>query len=206
MAAIEITVSVSGDRELLERVSRRLRNLRPLMKAIGEYTVGQAHLRLDRVLRDDTEAIRTGRLASSLTVFELDDRHVTVGSNVPYAAQVHHGGIIEPRETQALAIPLTEELKRSRLWPRDIDPGRELLRFQPYTGGKPNVFGLLIDDEAPLTGRQRKKRGTTRYGPGPLFALAYWVSQKPRPFLYFDDEDTQVLEEDLWPTFLGIGN
>lgn len=202
MAAIEITVDVGGDRELFERVSNRLRNLQPLMESVGDYAAGQAQIRLTHVLSDD--GIRTGRLEGSIAIFELDDRHVTVGSNVPYAAQVHFGGIIEPKQAKALAIPLTEELKRARLSPRDIDPNRELLRFQPYTGGKPNVFGLLIDDEAPLTGRQRKKRGNTRYGPGPLYALAYWVSQKPRPYLYIDDEDVAVIADDLWPSFLGI--
>ncbi len=32
----------------------------------------------------------------------------------------------------------------------------------------------------------------------------YWVTQEPRPFLYFDDEDLQVIVEDLFPAFLGM--
>ena len=161
------------------------------------------------------EGISTGILVNSLrvsptgqgnedTVFEVNADRVAIGSNVTYAAMRNFGGVIEPKEQKALAIPLTPALKRSGLGPRDIDPGRKLLRFHPYTRGKPNVFALLIDDAAPLTGRQHKKRGQTPYGPGPLFALAYWVRQEGAHFMGWDDGDIRMIEEDLLPEYLGL--
>jgi len=83
-----------------------------------------------------------------------------------------------------------------------VDPTGELLRFQPVAGAKPNVIGVLIDDAQELTGRKKKPRGGTPYGPGALFALAYWVTQEPRPYLYFDEEDKRFIGEELWPAHL----
>lgn len=161
------------------------------------------------------EGISTGMLVNSLhvtdagqgnadTVFEATANRVVIGSTVTYAAMRNFGGIIEPKERRALAIPLTPALKRSGEGPRDLDPERKLLRFQPYTGGKPNVFALLIDDAQPLKKRQRKIRGQTKYGPGPLFALAYWVRQEGAYFMGWDDNDIRVIEEELLPEYLEL--
>lgn len=173
------------------------------MRSIGEYGVGQAKFRLTQVLKPDSE-VRTGDLQNSLTVFSVSDSRVVIGSNLVYAAQVHFGGTIRPRPGhKALAIPLLPALQRQQLGPLDIDPNRDFLTFMHYTGGKPNVFGLLINPEAELTGRRRKKRGRlSGYPPGPLYALAYWVTQRARPYLYFDDEDRRVITEDIWPQWL----
>lgn len=213
--SMEISVDVSGDRELFERVSKKMRSPRRLMQMIGVHAMGQATGRLAEVLSADSES-RTGRLAASLAVspggagnpdsiFELEEFGVVVGSNVPYAAQVHFGGIIEPAEMKALAIPLLPVLQRQQVWPRDIDPEREILQVIPYTGGKPNVFGLLINPEKELTGRQTKTRGSLeQYPPGPLYALASRVTQEARPFLYWDDQDERVLNEELVPAYLEL--
>ena len=213
-----VRITVSGDRKLFERVSTRLRQPRTLMRMIGVHAMGQAGGRLESVLSPDPDAVRSGRLAASLTVgstggggnadsvFELTDTSVTVGSNVPYAAMIQLGGVIEPREKKALAIPLLPVLQRNQISPFDLDPDRTLLKFVPYTGGKPNVFALLINPERAPTGRQRKMRGRLEaYPPGPLYALAYWVTREPAPFLYWDDEDNRVLNEELVPAWLGLG-
>ena len=202
MLAVSMTVDVSGDRELFEGPSKRLRNPREFMRRVGEFAVSCAQQHLSEVLRDDPEAIRTGRLESSLSVFAVDEHEVIYGSNVDYAAQVHFGGLIEPRTAKALAIPLPAALKRAGLWPRDLDPQRELLQFVPYRGSKPNVFGLLVDPGQELSGRQRRQRGVTPYGPGPLYALAWWVDQEPRPYLYLDEGEQRVIAEEMWPQWL----
>ena len=182
-----MTVDVGGDRDLFERASSRLGNMRPVMEAIGHYEVGQAQYRLTQVLKPDAE-VRTGDLQNSLTVFDVTDDLVTFGSNLVYAAQVHFGGTIEPKPggAKALAIPLLPSLQRYHLGPLDLDPGRELLQFVPYTGGKPNVFGLLVNP---------KDKQVAGYPPGPLFALARWVTQEPRPYLYIDDADVAEIAE-----------
>jgi len=175
-----------------------MRNPRPLLRAVAILGMGSATVRLNDVLgKKSKDAVRTGRLAASLmvgdadSVFELGEYQVEFGSNLPYAAQVQYGGTIMPREAKALAIPIPVELKRSRLWPKDFAEG--ILQFVPYAGSKPNVFGLLFDPE-----------GTAGYGKGPLYALAYWVTQEPKPFLYFSGEDVRIINEELWPKFLGM--
>lgn len=202
---LNIDVRIEGDRDVLKRIPERLRNPRPLMRKIGVLGMSSAVGRLPDVLKQGGDVARTGRLAKSIrvgaagndgpdTIFELSEARVEVGTNLEYAAQVQFGGIIEPREARALAIPLTKRLKLAGLGPRGVDPTGELLRFQPYRGSKPDVFGLLIDDGKELTGRQRKKRGQTKYGPGPLFALAWRVRQEARPFLFWDDEDQREID------------
>lgn len=200
---LEISVDFSGDRELFERASKRLRRPRDLMKLIGVHAMGQAVGRLSSVLSMDSET-RTGRLAASLavspdgtgnsdSVFELSEASVRVGTNVPYARQVQIGGVIKPATVKALAIPLVPRLARERLWPRHLDPDREVLQFVADTGSKPNIIGLLVNPEG----------GLEEWPAGPLYALAYRVTQDPHPFLYFDEEDGRVVNEDLVPGWLG---
>lgn len=214
--ATSLTLEIHGDRELFERTSKAVRRPREFMGKVGVLAMSSAVQRLETVLRQDDDAVRTGHLAASLmvgsggsggtehTIWELSDTEVQCGSNLVYAAQVHFGGTILPVNAKALAIPLTDALKRAGLGPREVDPSGELLRFQPISTGKPNVFGLLIDDPQELTGRQKKPRGGTAYGPGPLFVLAYWVIQEPRPFLFFDEADQRVISEELWPAHLEL--
>lgn len=197
MYSLQITFDVTGDRRMFERVAERLRKPVGLMRMIGQHAVGQAAFRLTQVLSQDSGAVRTGALEASLTVFEATDQHVVVGSNLPYARQVHHGGRIEPVPPgKALAIPLDPSLQRLGIGPAELDPQRELLSFVPMRGGASgNVIGLLVDDE-----------GEFGFGEGEaLFALATHVDQEPRPYLYFDDEDRQVIGEDLVPAWLEIG-
>jgi len=196
---IRTRIEVSGPAGDLAEIGRKMRNPRPLLQAVGVMGMLSATVRLNDVLgKKSKDAVRTGRLAGSLmvgdadSVFELGEHQVEFGSNLPYAAQVQYGGTIMPREAKALAIPIPVELKSSRLWPKDFEEG--ILQFVPYTGSKPNVFGLLFDPE-----------GKAGYGKGPLYALAYWVTQEARPFLYFSDEDVRVINEELWPKFLAMG-
>ena len=165
------------------------------MQAIGQYAVTQSVGRLGQVLSDDPDGVRTGDLAQSIEVFEATDNRVVAGSNLGYAAQVNFGGRIDPTPpNKALAIPLPAKLKRSRQWPRQLDPNRDELSFVPIRGGASgNVIGLLVDDE-----------GTFGFGRGEaLFALAKYVDQPPRPYMYWDDEDLAAITDDLWPAFLG---
>jgi len=199
---IQTRIDVSGPAGELGDIARKMRRPRPLLMAVGLQALTSAGVRLNDVLSKKTkDAVRTHMLDASLNVgnvnsiFELGEYQVEVGSNLPYAAQVQYGGTI-PRDgpgPKALAIPIPVELKRSRLWPSDLDPNRELLKFVPYTGSKPNVFGLLFDPE-----------GELGYGKGPLYALAYYVIQEAKPFLYFSDEDVRIINEELWPKFLGM--
>ncbi len=203
--SLQTRLEITGDRTMFERASGALRNPRKLLRQVGVLGMSSAVRRLPDVLKKEgSDAVRTGALAASLragmsgagggdTIFDLSDARVEVGTNLTYAAQVHHGGVIQPREQKTLAIPLPTALKRSRQWPKDLDKNREILQFVPYTGSRPNIIGLLVDPE-----------GKLGYGKGPLYALAYYVIQEPRPFLFWSDEDVRIINDELWPAFLGV--
>ena len=205
MLGLQLKMSLTGDQRLFERASGRLKNLRPMMAAIGDYGVAQATYRLERVLRQNATVV-TGNLAASLTVFSVTGSSVTWGSNLPYAAQVNFGGTIVPKEgRKALAIPLVPWLQRYRMGPLDVDPERWILRFVPIHSSKPNVIGVLINPERGASIKRRAKSKATKRPPravgmlkmlpvGPVFALATSVTQTARPFMYFDDEDKRAIE------------
>lgn len=206
---LNMKMTITGDRTMFERTSKAFQNPKPLMQRVGTQALVSAVRRLPSVLKQEG-AIRTGRLGASLApggeanVFEISDLTALVGTNLPYAAQVQFGGIIEPKNAKALAIPLDDQIARQGLGPREIDPSGDLLSFVPYTGKSPNVFALLVDRgmPGPLGKRKRTREGATPYGPGPLYALAYWVNQEARPYLYFSDEDRRKINEELVPAWL----
>lgn len=212
------TLEITGDRDLFERVSKAARSTRDLMNNVGQLGMASGVRRLTEVLqmKGGEEAVRTGRLMSSLvggargkpgsdTVFEISDLEAVVGTNVPYAAQRQYGGPIFPTAGhKALAIPLPIALKRAKQSPHDIDPSRTILQFIPIFRGK--VIGLLVDGgmEGPLEKRKKKREPKTAYGPGTLFMLMSYVEQEGTPFLFWDDADVKVIEEELIPRWLRL--
>lgn len=205
MLAVQVTLEWTGDTDKFERAAKRVRNPRELMKQIGIVGMRGSFERLRKSL--DAGGIKTARLAGSLnvaadggggttnTIFDLQKERVVIGSNLPYAAQKNFGGRIEPRPpNKALAIPLTDSLKRSGIGPRGIDPSGDSLAFVPIVGGASgNVFGLLVVDDDDFGGN---RQGTA------LFALARYVDQEPSLFMGWDGGDVQVIETDVWPKFL----
>ncbi|MFQ5462650.1 MAG: hypothetical protein ACE5E5_08495 [Phycisphaerae bacterium] len=189
---IKTSIEITGDRDLFERVANRLQNQSVLMERIGVLGVNRGNDRLAGVV--DPGGISRGTLGASLHIMDVTDLSVTFGSNLPYAAQFQFGGTILPKTGTALAIPLTDQLKKAGLSPRDVDPSRELLEFIPSKAGGAGI-GVLVDPGRELEGRQRKRRGSTPYGPGPLFALVRSVTQEPHPFLGFDKEDVAEVEK-----------
>lgn len=182
--SVSIKINHTGDRLATRHAFRALRNPRGFLQEVGNLAVESAKARLNDVLRQDDDAIRSGRLTASITVFEATDRHMRVGSNVPYAAQVHFGGTIYPRLAKALAIPLDPALQRSKIGPREY-AGE--LEFRP-AWNKPNVFGVLVDP--------KKRQG------GVMYALAHWVIQKARPWLYWSEGDAARIREHILPRFI----
>ena len=203
MLALKMSTELTGDRDMFDRHASRHRDLRPFHRAVGVHAMHAGLFRLTQVLKQEDAGVRSGLLAGSLTVspqgsggnhatiFDVDGRGVETGSNLIYAAQVQFGGTILPVKAKMLAIPLTATLQRDGIGPRELDT-KGVLRFQP-TAKKPNVGGVLIDDE-----------GVLGHGKGPLYALAYWITQEPRPYLFWNEDDERVIADDLWPTFLGL--
>ena len=189
-----VTLSRPG---LLKGIRDRLLHPRPLMTAVGVSGMGAMHRQLVAGLKMEDAGIRTGRLTGSLlahgpgqgtqdSVFEVSGFHAEVGTSVPYAAQVNLGGTIRPREAKALAIPLTDKLKRSGLWPRDLDPGREKLELIPLKTGDGAV---LIDPT-----------GELGFGTKPLFVLKRSVTQEGKHFARWDEQARRDNEHafNLW--------
>ncbi|KPL10735.1 hypothetical protein AMJ85_05295 [candidate division BRC1 bacterium SM23_51] len=198
-AGLRIEWKLEGG-DVFAEAGERAMNCAPFLTACGMLLLASASRRLDTVLKHG-DVVRSGTLEKSLqatgpgtgtphTIFNVSEWEVYFGSSVPYAAQVNYGGTIYPDERDALAIPLTTELKRYGIGPLELDPTREVLKFVPTQKGKPNVIGVLVDEEG-LLGK----------GTGPLYALAYLVRQEPRPFLYIDEEDVAEIQE-LWAVHL----
>lgn len=192
-----ISMKLEGDKLLFERTAQRLKSPKPLFEKIAARGLESALGRLQRGYEPD--GLRTGRLAQSLTpggpgsIFEVSDLSAVIGSNLPYAAQHHFGGRIEPKNAKALAIPLVDALKRGGVGPRDLDEGGDLLRFEPVWGGaNGNVFGLLVLNEDAFGFKEDDA----------LYALAHYVDQEPRPFLYWSDEDVRYINENIVPQYL----
>ena len=149
-------------------------------------------------MRDD--AYRTGRLSLSLLAempgqggpdshFEVTRVGGSVGSNVRYAAQQDVGGPITPVTAKLLAIPVPMALKKREVnWPRDIDPGRDKMRFVP---SKSKRGGVLIDDA-----------GLLGFGSGILYVLTDRVVTKAKDFAHWAREEIDTIQRDLWPRFI----
>lgn len=212
--SLKTTVETSG-RKPFDTVSAAFRNPEKLMTRIGLFAQEQARSRI-RAQVAQGEGISSGRLMASFevgnpeSIFEVNRHSVVVGTNLRYAAQRQFGGTIYPKDGDALAIPLDDKLKRHGIWPRELDPTRDILEFRPTKGtGKPNVFGVLVNPKETVEtidkrGRKRKKQKPvlSGYPAGPLYALAYLVRQEANPFLYWSDADRQVIDREIVPAWL----
>lgn len=205
MYSVTTSLEWHGDVAKFERASKRLEKPAELMRAIGVVGMAGSQMRLRNSL--DPDEIHTGRLAASLnvsetgqgspnTIFLVEDRAVTIGSNLPYAAMKNFGGRIEPVHGQALAIPLLERIKRSGIPPSVADPNREIYDFVPVRGGASgNVIGLLVDTEN-VFGARGRERGEAHY------AIALYVDQVGARFMGWDRDNERTIEEDVWPRYL----
>ena len=191
MFSVKTTMTITGDKNKFRRSADRMRNLERFMGEVGNLGVSSSLRRLNEAVSQN-DGLSTGLLGASLAVFEVSIDEVTIGSNLPYAAQRNFGGTIYPITAKALAIPLDDRIKRLGLGPRDVDPQREILHFVPAHGGrKGNIIGLLVDGEGAF--------GTPDKA---LYALATSVFQPGAFFLGWDDEDVRTIERDIFPRYL----
>ncbi len=221
---LKLSLSITGDRAVFERLPKALRNPRPLLNEIGLLGQKSAAERLPSVLKQVVGGVRTGLLAGSIagtgegaafSVFNLSDLRVEIGTKLRYAAQVQHGGRINPKDAKALAIPLTRQLKIAQLSPSELPQAtQDELVFLP-TNKRPNIIGVLLlpaksealleEPNANRKGRRIKPdKGKKRKDGILLYAIAKYVDQPARPFLFWSDADTREVEEKLIPKWLGI--
>ncbi len=215
--AVKIQVVSSGNQKAFEKAVNALKNPRVLIRRVGVLGMSSGVRRLETVLRQDKDAIRTGQLGRSIrvrpngdggnqnTIFTVEDARGEFGTNLKYAAQVHFGGRIDPVNAKALAIPLTAQLKRAQVSPRELPLVTQAnLKFIPRRSkGKPGIIGYLLL-EAGVEGKLdnsatgTKIKGNTKKKGVLLYALARWVWQRANPFLYFSAEDRRVVNEEIF--------
>jgi len=186
--------------KLIPDIQGRLGDLTDFHIAVGALGMSGMRDRLYHSYSMADDAYRTGRLMNSLQAeraghggpeshFEVTRTGGAVGSNVPYAAQQDVGGPITPVTAKLLAIPVPMQLKKQETnWPRDIDPGRKVLRFVP---SKKRTGGVLIDD-----------KGLLGFGAGILYVLADRVVTPAKNFAHWAREEIEFIQNDLWPRFI----
>lgn len=196
MYGLKVSVVETGDVDVHGRTAARLKDRGRFFDLVGTYLSATMHDRL--IAQVSPVQLHAPGLRQVLAsggrgpggIHNQGDDFVEIGSNLPHAAQVHFGGPITPKTGKALAIPLTDYLKRNQLWPRDIDPAREVLQLIP--SDKPGVIGVLIDPNNKLG-----------FGTEPLYALMARVHQDPKPWCYVDDADREELAE-MWWAHVGL--
>lgn len=131
-------------------VADRLRDLSDFHLVAMTFMTQRVKERLAAKLKGGHHTNRLGRswtIGAPDNVFRHGRDFAEAGSALPYARKVNEGGTIRPREMENLAIPLTDKLRRmDDNWPRDIDPGRDILEFIPLEG---KHTGLLINPDDP---------------------------------------------------------
>lgn len=143
--AVKVSVEITGTD--LEVIARGAGDLTPFHKKVNVLMLQRAQRRLaSKTVRSE---VRSGNLVRSLAIGgpkninRLGRNFGEIGSALEYARKVNDGGRIFPKNAKALAVPVTQRTKRSRLWPRDVDPGRQRLQLIPREGKPP----LLVDPD-----------------------------------------------------------
>lgn len=138
MAGVRLDVDVSGALGKLVRVQSRLDSLEVPARRVGLEGEDQARQRLAE--RPDSgwfpQTRDLARDISSEIVRQGARLVVWVGSTLPYAriqelgsAGLPGGAVVPIPPGEYLAIPATQKVKRSGLWPSDYGPGE--LKFYP---------------------------------------------------------------------------
>lgn len=129
---------------------------------------------------------QSGRLGKSLTML-LDSMSVVVGSNQPHAAIQHFGGTIRPKGHPYLAIPVQAHLRRSGVWPRDLDADSMMfmpnakIRIGSHSWTGPALVRAEDEFRAGKNGKQRRVRKAGEV----MFALIKRAKIRGRPYLVF---------------------
>lgn len=173
----------------------RLRNtatdVRVALGRIGMFVRRNAQRLLRQ--RQRTWGPMTLRLSRSLAIV-VERNAVRVGSNLVYAAIQQLGGEVRPKTAKFLAIPVSPQLRRRGVWPRDLP--RDSMKWVPNAdirigshSWKGPALVRATDETRPGTprknGSQGKDRIVKRAGEV-MFALVRRASIQGRPYLVFD--------------------
>jgi phage gpG-like protein len=129
----------------------------------------------------------TGGLRDSITFKVVDERTVTVGTNKPYAAIQHNGGVINAKKNW-LWIPAagTRQLQRRYGYgPTDVLNGLKAAGYSIFRKGRTMCY------------REKKKKrsesGQLQNVDHVLYYLKKSVEIPARPFFYLSDKEMDLL-------------
>jgi phage gpG-like protein len=129
----------------------------------------------------------TGSLRDSITFKVVDERTVTVGTNKPYAAIQHNGGVINAKKNW-LWIPAagTRQLQRRYGYgPTDVLNGLKAAGYSIFRKGRTMCY------------REKKKKrnegGQLQNVDHVLYYLKKSVEIPARPFFYLNDKEMGLL-------------
>jgi len=135
----------------------------------------------------------TGALRDSITFKVIDEKTVSIGTNIPYAA-VHHNGKEIHAKKDWLWIPAAGVRKRMRSKNGGYSP-TDVLRQVKSTGYKVFRKGrtIVYRDKQ----RSRNEKGELVYKDHVLYYLVKSVKIPPRPFFFLSDRDMQIIMQEV---------
>jgi phage gpG-like protein len=136
----------------------------------------------------------TGSLRDSITFQVVDGQTVSVGTNKPYAAIQHNGGVITAKKAKWLWIPAAGTRKLQRRYGYGATDVLNGLKSEGYTVYfHPDKRVLLWKEKR----RTRNEKGNLEYKSHILFYLKKSVEIPARPFFYLSDKDMDLLMKEV---------
>jgi len=132
----------------------------------------------------------TGSLRDSITHTVINERTVSVGTNKPYAALQHNGGLIRAKKNW-LWIPAAGVRKLQRRYgysPTDVLKGLKAAGYAVFRKGRTMCYREKR--------RTRNEDGKLQYRDHVLYYLKKSVAIPARPFFYLTDREMDILAKE----------
>jgi phage gpG-like protein len=133
----------------------------------------------------------TGGLRDSITFKVLDERTVRIGTNKPYAAMQHSGGVIRAKK-KWLWIPAAGVRQLQRRYgysPTDVIKGLKTAGYAVFRKGRTMCYRSKR--------KVRNDAGKLQYQAHVLYYLKKSVEIPARPFFYLSEAEMNLLAQEL---------
>jgi phage gpG-like protein len=135
----------------------------------------------------------TGGLRDSITFKVIDEKTVSVGTNKPYAAIQHNGGVIRKKK-EWLWIPAAgvRQIMRGKNGGYSVTDVIRSVKSQGYKVFRKGRTFVYSEKK-----RTRNEEGKLVYKHHVLFYLKKSVEIKARPFFFLTDNDMKILMQEV---------
>jgi len=191
---VELRINIDGDEKVIKltkEMAARAQDMRPVMDAIGLHMIRSLQKNIKgggRPNKWPANIFGTRLLSRGGGLFKsfshiYDKQYVEVGTNLPYAAIQHFGGVIRPKRVKALPVPITKQAAKAQ---ENVQSVREIedLIFVPRKGLPP----LLVKVKYGGRGKGRYEKAWE-----PWFVLKKSVKIPPRPYMLFQESDIRYI-------------